>query len=78
MKLEPGGRLRRLRELRGIPIGDFAARVGMFKSKVSRIENSQQDIKHDELVLFAEVLKTTVAEILGVEGTVESNSTEAA
>lgn len=67
MKLEPGQRIRRLRELRGLSLGACATQAGLHKSSLSRIENGKQDIRHDELIRLSRVLGESCDEILGVE-----------
>lgn len=81
MKLIPGQRVRRYRELRGIPIAELASRLDMYPSALSRIENGKQPIKHHVLLRLSEELAVSVSELLGVDDVAPrtgTGSTEAA
>lgn len=64
-----GSNIRRIRELRGLTVRDFAARLkdvglSLSASGVSEVENAQRKLGVDELLVIAVALNTSIVELL--------------
>jgi len=65
-----GGRIRELRIAAGLSQSELAARMGYSsKTTIAKIEGGKIDIPQSKIVLFAEVLNTTITYLIdGEEG----------
>jgi repressor LexA len=64
--------IRDLREKKRMSVEEFARRVGIAKSTLSRYENGQRDFPINELGTYAAILDTTIEHLLGIEPRRES------
>jgi transcriptional regulator with XRE-family HTH domain len=62
---EVGGRLRRLRERRGVTLTALAAKTGISKSTLSRLENGQRKPSLELLLPLAEAYHVPLDELVG-------------
>ena len=68
--------VKHLRTSKGISQQDLADKVGIDRSTISRIENNEIDTTVDNALKIAEVLKVTLADLLGKDLSVNSVNNE--
>lgn len=65
MRIKPGERVRRWRQLRGITQSDLADRARMDNSKLSRIESCESKARAEDIERLARALSLTMPEFYG-------------
>ncbi len=68
-----GEKIKSIRTEKGWSQRDLAARMGYNHSTITRIENGKIDIPQSRIVQFAEVLGTTVADLMSWEKVQKKN-----
>ena len=72
-------KLQELRKNRGLTQEELAKKMGYkSKSTINKIENGTNDIPQSKVVKFAEVLETTVADLMGWKEDIEEKPVEMA
>lgn len=64
--------IKHLREKKGLSLEELSKRVGIAKSTLSRYESGQREFPINDIGKYADVLDTTVGELLGIHMTAES------